>query len=184
MQLLPVLKSESWLVRNPDAMAHVWIGTPDEPVVVVAYAHHDETTLGFVTIDDPAANDREALVREAFDNLENYESDFEVVEADGDRMLVAAGNPFAAERVMCESHMLRAHEELATDSIVVSVTRRGMMLACALDCSDGVKTTMSTLHDESWQAAGDDRILGDFIMFRSGLMRDVLPFEKLPGVAS
>ena len=170
--LLPVLKPATWVGLRNGARVHLWIGTPTEPVVVVAYGRQrsdDSDDLDFVLASDPDAGSDD-LVREAFDNLEYYHTDFEVVEANGGRMLVSAGWPFAAERVLCQSHMLLAHQKLDAEEIVVSITRRGSLLACAFDGNEAVRQSMSVLHSESHAdavAAGDD-IFGDLILVRNG----------------
>ncbi len=176
--LLPVLKPATWDGLRNGARVHLWIGTPTEPVVVVAYGRQrgdggDE--LDYVSASHPDA-DSDDLVREAFNNLEYYHTDFEVVEANGGRMLVSAGWPFAAERALCQSHMLLAHEKLDAEQIVVSITRRGSLLACAHDGNDAVRHSMSTLHSESYADAvtTGEEIFGNLILVRDGCKTGIL----------
>jgi hypothetical protein len=121
------------------------------------------------------------MVRQAFDNLEHYHTDLEVVESAGGRMLVSAGRAFAAERILCQSHMLRAHEKLEAAEIVVSIPRRGAMLASALDCSDEVKQTMVKLHAESWAAGDADRIIDELIIVKDGRKSGTVPVADAHG---
>ena len=65
--------------------------------------------------------------------------------------------------------MLQANERLGTEHVVVSIAKRGAMLACAWDCSDEAKNTMVNLHLELWKSADDqERITDHLIVFESG----------------
>ena len=167
----------------PELRAHRWIGSASDPSVVVTYAWDGEDGLTFVDAKNDPHPQRDALVREAFANLEVYETGFEIVDSGAGRMLVSAGRPFAAERVMCESHMLDAHEKLDSDEVVVSVARRGTVLACAGDCADEVQHTMISLHHESWNdtSAVSERVLDELVVFRDGLKTGTLPVTTSGG---
>ena len=183
MQLLPVLKPARWDGLANGAVAHVWVGTPSEPVVVVAYAWSSDEGLSYVTEQSEEFPSRDAMVRQAFDNLELYHTDLEVVESAGGRMLVSAGRAFAAERILCQSHMLRAHEKLEAAEILVSIPRRGAMLASALECSDEVKQTMVKLHAESWADVSTDaeHIIDELIIVKDGRKSGTVPVADAHG---
>lgn len=177
-----MLKPADWEGLEGGARAHVWMGTPDHPLVLVAYAWEaDDGRLDYVTRHNDPFPDRDALVREAFDNLEQYPTSFELVESAGGRMLVSAGRPFAAERVLCQSHMLSAHDKLEADEILVSIPRRGAMLACAIDCPDEVRHTMISLHTDTWsQVDGDaERITGELVVVEGGSKTGRMPISDL-----
>ncbi|MGF1595969.1 MAG: hypothetical protein ACFCVK_03415 [Acidimicrobiales bacterium] len=176
--LLPVLQSAAWPGLADGARAHVWLGTPVEPSVLVAYAWlADDETLTYVTADNDPTEHRDDLVKEAFRNLEYYHTDFEVVEAGSGRMVVSAGWPFAAERVMCENHMLLAHEKLEAETIVVSIARRGAVIACAANCPAEVRHTMYSLHAEAWDDpdAVTERVTDELVVFNNGIMTGSTP---------
>lgn len=182
MELLPVLKPAGWEGLAQGARAHVWVGTPDQPLVVVAYAWAaDGGQLRYVTSENDLYQDRDELVREAFDNLESYHTDFELVASGGGRMLVSAGRPFVAERVLNQTHMLAAHDKLEAEEILVSIPRRGAMVACAIDCPDQVRQTMISLHNESWAGAGHDpdKITGELIVVADGSKIGRMPISDL-----
>jgi hypothetical protein len=158
------------------------MGSAAQPLVLVAYAWEDTGGhLEYVTRSNDPFSDRDALVWEAFENLERYQTGFEVVESGGGRMLVSAGPSFAAERVLCQSHMLIAHEKLGSDEILVSIPRRGAMLVCAMDCPDEVRHTMISLHTDSWSQVGGDpeRITGELIVMEDGSKTGRMPISDL-----
>lgn len=170
MRLLPVLKPAEWEGPSRGARAHLWIGTSKEPQVYVGYAWESKDGLTYVTHESDENNDADEVVRQAFANLDEYGADFELVEAIGARLLVSAGRPFAAEQVLSEVYMMEVHEALEAETIVASVSRRGSMLACALECPDEAKNTMVNLHREAWLTADDDqRITNQLVVFSEGV---------------
>lgn len=174
--LLPVLKPATWDGIRSDARVHVWLGSPTEPMVIVAYAEGwDDRELTYMTTKS-AYGASDEMVRDAFDNLAAYHTDFEVVEADGERMLVSGGGPMAAERALNQSHMLSAHQKLDDEEIVVSIARRGSLLACGRDVGAKARQTMVKLHAESYRAAvsGGEEIYGGLIVFREGVVSGLL----------
>ena len=179
MDLLPVLKPIRWSGIEQGALAHVWAGTPDDPKVVVAYAYVGENGTVFLPSEGLGATEQEAAIRDAFNNLERYESSFELVEASGGKILVSAGREFAAERALCQSHMLRAHSLLDAAEIVVSLARRRTVLACAYQCPESVKATMVGLHRESWENGGpeSDRVLKDLVIMADGRKVRTIPLD-------
>ncbi|MFV0259741.1 MAG: hypothetical protein ACK5PP_14990 [Acidimicrobiales bacterium] len=194
--IFPVLRPADWLADNPDAAAHVWLGTTDHPLVLVTYAHLGaDGSLRVLDADHPIAggghpDDRaddadlrpgEEVVRAAFANLDAYPTDFEAVDAGGGRMLVSAGRALAAERVLSQAHMLRAHELLEAEEVLVSIPRRGAVLACSIDCSDQVRRSMMHLHTEAWgQARSEpDRITGELVVFEQGVKTGRMPIAEL-----
>ncbi|MFV0526889.1 MAG: hypothetical protein ACK5RL_20600 [Acidimicrobiales bacterium] len=198
--IYPVLRPAAWLADNPDAAAHVWLGTTDRPLVLVTYAHlGDDGALRVLDADGPPSGGPqpegerprpdggadlrpgEDVVRAAFANLDAYETAFEAVDADGGRMLVSAGRALAAERVLSQAHMLAAHELLDAEEVLVSIPRRGAVLACSIDCSDQVRRSMMHLHTEAWAQARSesDRITGELVVFEQGVKTGRMPIAEL-----
>lgn len=170
MRLLPVLKPAEWEGPRIGARAHLWIGTNNEPEVYVGYAWESKDGLTYVTHESDKNDDSDEVVRQAFANLDDYGTDFELVEAVGARLVVSAGRPFAAEQVLSEVYMMDVHEALEAETIVVSVSSRGSMLACSLDCPDEAKNTMVNLHREAWLGADDDqRITNKLVVMSEGV---------------
>lgn len=169
MRLLPVLKPAQWDGPSTGAHAHVWIGTRAEPEVYVGYAWDSSDGLVYATPTSCEPHDGDEVVRQAFATLDEYEADFELVEVNESRVLVSAGHPSAAELVLTERFMLRVHDALEAEEVVVSVAKRGSMLACARDCPPEARTTLVNLHREAWlNAADDQRITNQLVVFKAG----------------
>lgn len=172
MRLLPVLKSAEWQGPMTGARVHRWLGTAEEPLAYVAYAWESGEGPVYVTQSDD--HDLDDIVKQSFENLEADEGHHEIVEADGSRLLVAAGQPLAAERVLIQRYMLDVHEALQAERLVVSVAKRQQLLATALDCSNQAKTTIGNLHREAWVSGGDERITERLIVLEDGRVADTL----------
>jgi len=164
----------------------VWVGTPDAPRILVAYAWLNEGQLRYMTIDNDPYQSTDEMVAEAFDNLATSHAGFELIEADGGRMLLSAGLSFSSEQVLCRPHMKIAHDKLDTDEILVSIPRRGLMFACAADAEDSVKKSMAKLHQESVAESATDpsRITNEIIVMEDGIKSGSLDIRDLLAVAS
>lgn len=184
MRVFPVLKPASWQGLTYGARAHVWIGTPQAPEVVVAYGCYDGGFASYITNETPAYNDPDVLVREAFDNLKAHEVALQVVGTGADRVVIAAG-PFAAEQVLSERHVLAIQECLEATDIVVSIPRRDALLACPADASEQLRRTVTGLHREAWEGRSQpgDQVLDGLIVFSAGLKVDVLPMGERAATA-
>jgi hypothetical protein len=173
VRLLPILKAADWDGISQGARAHLWLESSSGPLVFVGYAWESEDELTYVTrhLDD----DPDAIVKVAFENLEAYEVDLETVATNGSTLVVSAGKPFAAEKVLCESQMLKVHDLLGGDKVVVSVAKRGAMLATAWDCPPAAKSTLINLHLEAWRTADPlDAVTDHLVVFESGFRSSTL----------
>ena len=188
MRVFPVLKPASWQGLTYGARAHVWIGSPQAPEVVVAYGCYDGGFASYITNETPAWNDLDVLVREAFDNLKAHEVPLQVVGTGTDRVVIAAG-PFAAEQVLSERHVLAIQDRLETADIVVSIPRRDALLACPADASEQLRRTVTGLHREAWGGSsptGDqagDQVIDALVVFSAGLKVDVIPLGERAATA-
>jgi hypothetical protein len=170
LRVLPVLKPAHWQGISYGARAHVWLGTPELPEVVVAYGCYDGGLVSYVTNETSGYGDPDTLVKEAFDNLTGRSFELQVVGTGPDRVVIAAG-AFTAEQVLSERHMLAVHDRLGVTEIVVSIARRDTFMACAADASAQLRRTMAGLHQESWngETKTADQILDRLVVFTEGL---------------
>lgn len=146
--LLPVLKPADWSGLEAEVLAHRWVGPVDDPQVVVAYAHHTETSRDYVRPPgDPAAEDE--LVQEAFTNLHSQGTSFEIIEADDNRLAMSIGHPMAAERALLQDHMLLAHEKLEAEELVVAVPRSGLLLVVDRHGGHPARRTLLKAHSRA-----------------------------------
>jgi len=184
VRVFPVLKPATWQGLTYGARAHVWIGSPQAPEVVVAYGCYDGGFASYITNESPAYNDLDVLVREAFDNLKAHEVELQAVGSGADRVVIAAG-PFAAEQVLSERHVLAIHDRLEAAEIVVSIPRRDALLACPADASDQLRRTVAGLDREAWEGWSQpgDPVFDGLVVFSAGLKVDVIPLGERAATA-
>lgn len=178
--LFPVLQPADWpgLLHGP--RVHRWLGTNDEPAVLVAYAwERPGDRLEYVT-ERTCPDWGDHVVREAFDNLIARAPSFELIEADGNQMLITVGVPFAVERILSEDHMRIAQERLGVEEIVVSIARRGTMLICDRAADASLQRAMNSLHLDAVDAARADRELlyDQFVVVKDGVRVGTLPVAR------
>ncbi|MEZ5056331.1 MAG: hypothetical protein R2879_04765 [Saprospiraceae bacterium] len=59
--------------------------------------------------------DANQILKEAYQNLEDYKTEFEYSKALDNKVLTSSGLDFSSERILSKNHMLKAHEMLNTD---------------------------------------------------------------------
>lgn len=142
----------------------------------VTYAWESFEGLVYVTQTEGGGVGEELneIVGRAFENLGSIEGTFEIVEAEESKLLVMAGQPFAAERVLVQHHMREVHEALGAERIVVSVAKRGQLLAGAFDGPAQARATLLNLHREAFVTGGDERVTDRLIVVDDGAVVDSL----------
>lgn len=176
--LLPVLKPAGWAGLAAGVRAHVWIGTVDDPQVLVAYAEHGDERRDFVDATSEWGRSDE-MVHHAFANLERHHTGFDLIETEGNRLLISVGEPLAAERALIESHMVMAQEKLGAEEVVVSLTRRGLLLVCARDGGRAVRRTMLGAHAEALDSVPSGELLcTDLVLMRDGRLIGTLEITE------
>lgn len=175
MRLLPILKPAGWDGVSRGAWAHRWLGTTEQTLAYIGYVWENGDELTYVTQTTDQFEGTETIVRQAFENLEAYPADLQVVETNGSKLVVVAGQPFSAEWALCESHMHQIHQALGCERVVVSLARRGSLLAAAWDSPEQARTTLVNLHLEAWKSADHtDAITDHLVVFDAGLKSGTL----------
>lgn len=168
MGYLPVLLPGTWDGPTRGAYAHRWLGDPDDPQIVIGYRDGCDDR-GWALRDGPTARDEDEVVAEAFANLDRCRVGTELVEAEGARVVVAAGLPHTAEMVLSQRFMLDVHRSLEADQVLVSLARTGAMLACSFDDDNAALPTIVELHNEAWATAQvEERLTELLIVFEAG----------------
>ncbi|MEM7340185.1 MAG: hypothetical protein AAF467_16125 [Actinomycetota bacterium] len=176
MRLLPIFKPADWNGPERGALVHLWLGDADDPLVFVAYGWEDDEDLSYVT---SHSDEPDNVVRKAFSNLEQTPAHFDVIDKGEARLVVGAGHPFAAERVLSEAFMARVHDALGHHEVIVSIPRRGAMLACASNCSPDARQVLLDLHREGCRSASpNNRITDQLIVYRSAVKSTFLPVDE------
>ncbi|MFY7843796.1 hypothetical protein, partial [Chryseobacterium gambrini] len=127
-KIYPILKPGDWVGIKAGALKQTIIGTQEEPELVVAFGYDTPDNFVFLMPHDLEEKKPSEILKEAYDNLEKIESNFEISETLNRQVLTASGQDFSSEKILCRSHMLKAHELLNAKELYVSIPRRKCMM--------------------------------------------------------
>jgi hypothetical protein len=181
--LLPVLKRRDWPGLDTGMQAHVWIGTTEDPRVLVAYVERSggQQEEDEVYVSQTAATLRgTALLEDAFANLEDQHSSFEAIETGGHRLLLSMGPGVVTDRAMLQSHMLLAHEKLEAAEIVVSIPRAGVLVVADRWAEPPVRRALLDAHHRGLHdgSAEGDLLFEDLIVMADGWPTGTITAEQ------
>ncbi len=112
------------------------------PEVVVNLVAIQGEDLMIVDSVDMEENLFGALYDRAFKNLEELdEIEYKLLADYDNKLALASSHEFTSETILSQKHMLRLHKLLGSNDILVSVVRRGFLLACSKNESEKVKNT-------------------------------------------
>ncbi|WBL21171.1 hypothetical protein [Zunongwangia sp. HRR-M8] len=151
-KIYPIIKPADWVGIRAGALKTNMIGSPAENnlKLVVAYGKDTPDNLVFLTQNDLPKYEGRNIIEEALQNIDEYPTEFEYFEAFENRALSASGPDFASERILSQSHMLKAHEMLEAEELIVSIPRRSCMMVIARDASEDLLNKFAYLHDYTW----------------------------------
>ena len=100
------------------------------------------------------------------------------------KIVVCADVEFVSETILSKMHMLKIHQLLESDDLLVSVPRRGVLIACSKNESDEVTEKLAGLtyifyKDENL----DDCLTTDVFWLHKGEIRANVPLKKKNGDA-
>ena len=126
-KIFPILKPASWVGLKAGALNSELIGSIEnnDLEVVIGYGIDTPDNFVFLTQDHLKTMDADQIAKEAFENLENYATEFEFSGALQNKALTSSGNDFSSERILSKNHMMKAHQMSGADQ---SACRRGLPL--------------------------------------------------------
>jgi hypothetical protein len=163
-KIYPVLKPSSWIGVKSGALYRAFFGTKDDSGVVIGFAYNATSNFVFINESEVIGSDQDELINKAYENLEEIKIDFEVVDVLDSKILTCSGYDFSSEKILSKNHMMKAHQLLGSDELLVSIPRRSCMMICSKNESDEVLKTFFELHQDVWE---DDS-------FENALIADIL----------
>ena len=179
-KIYPILKPGDWVGIKAGALKQTLLGTQENPELVVAFGYDAPSNFVFLMPDDLEGRDPNQILKEAYDNLEKIESCFEVSDKLNKQVLTASGNDFSSEKILCKSHMLKAHELLNAKELFVSIPRRRCMMVISKHADKELLNTFINLHKHAWEdeSYGNAPILNALFVVIDGQIDGVIPFDK------
>ncbi|MDR3226331.1 MAG: hypothetical protein LBT56_01490 [Prevotellaceae bacterium] len=147
--IYPILKSGDWIGINAGCIRQTLFGTQEHPELVVTFGYDAPTN--FIFLNNLEGKDIQKVINEAYDNLENYHQDFEISKSLNNKVLLASGQDFSSEKILCKSHMMKAHKLLKSKELFVSIPRRRCMMITSRQADKKLLNTFLYLHNDVWK---------------------------------
>jgi hypothetical protein len=179
-KIYPILKPGNWVGIQAGALKQTLFGTPEQPELVVAFGYDAPSNFVFLMPKDLEGKDPNQTLKEAYDNLEQVESNFEISLTLNKQVLTASGHDFSSEKILCRSHMLRAHELLQSKELLVSIPRRRCMIVTSRQADKELLNTFVHLHNNAWEddSYGNAPILDVLFVVIDGQIDGIIPLDR------
>lgn len=172
--IYPILKPGDWVGIEAGALKQTLIGTQEEPLVVVGFGYDTPSNFVFLMPKDIKGKDSKKMVHDAYENLESITIEFETL-LDG-KILTSSGHDFSSEKILCEEHMMKAHELLQSNELYVSIPRRKCMMITSRKADKELFDTFYSLHNKMWEddSFGNAPIFKGLFVIVNGEINSVL----------
>lgn len=179
-KIYPVLKPGDWVGIQAGAIKQTLFGTQEEPYLVTAFAYDAPSNFVFLMPKDIEGKDPQQILQEAYKNLDAVESNFEFVSALENKVLTASGHSFSSEKILSKNHMIKAHELLDADELLVSIPRRTCMMVISRKETEELTNMFLHLHNATWEddSYGNAPILNALFTVVDGEITGIIPLEE------
>ncbi len=150
-KIYPILKPGDWVGIKAGAIKQTLVGDEENPQVVIGFGYDTAENFVFLTHLDLKKIDANQILKEAYQNLEDYKTDFEYVDILDNKVLTSSGLDFSSERILSRNHMLKAHKMLNADEILVTIPRRRCMMVIAKNADEELLDIFIGLHQDAWE---------------------------------
>lgn len=176
-KVYPILKPGDWVGIKAGALKQTLIGTEEEPQLVIGFGYDAPSNFVFLMPKDLEGKDPNAVLGEAYRNLEEVESKFEMPEQLQGHVLTASGNDFSSEKILSISHMRKAHTLLHAEELLVSIPRRRCMMICSRAADEDIVKTFVGLHKHAWEddSFGNAPIMNALFVVVGGKINGLIP---------
>jgi hypothetical protein len=178
-KIYPILKPGDWVGIKAGAVRKTLLGTPENPELVIAYGYDAPSNFVFLMPQDLEGKNPNEVINDAFRNIEEYQQEFEISTTLNGRVLLASGQDFSSEKILCKSHMMKAHELLKADELLVSIPRRRCMMITSRKEDRQLLDLFVRLHKDAWtdDSYGNPPIIDALFIVINGEIDGVIPLK-------
>lgn len=179
-EIYPILKPGSWEGLKQGALKQTIFGTEDNPDLVIAFGYNAPSNFIFLTPEHIKGKDPQKIITGAFINLENVSIDFEVSGTLQQKVITASGNEFSSEKILCKSHMQKAHQLLQAEELLVSIPRRRCMMITSKQFGKEIVNQFMKLHLHAWGDASyaNAPIINALLSVEDGEISGFFPMDR------
>jgi len=178
-KIYPILKPGDWVGIKAGAIKQTIAGTQEEPQLVVGFGYDTPTNFVFLMPKDLEGKDPNKILQDAYNNLEEVQSNFEVSEKLNGKVLMASGNDFSAEKILSRQHMMKAHDLLKSNELFVSIPRRRCMMITSKSVDKETLNVFAALHKNTWEddSYGNAPIINALFVVINGQIDGLIPLD-------
>lgn len=179
-KIYPILKPGDWVGIQAGALKQTLIGDEQNPQVVIGFGYDTPENFIFLTHQHLEKMNANQILKEAYQNLEDYKTEFEYSKALDNKVLTSSGLDFSSERILSKNHMLKAHKMLNAEEILVTIPRRRCMMVIAKNSEKELLNTFIGLHQNAWQddSYGNAPIANMLFILKDGNIVGTFPLDK------
>ncbi|MBL3658269.1 hypothetical protein [Fulvivirga sediminis] len=178
-KIYPILKPGDWVGIQAGAIKQTLVGDEQNPEVVIGFGYDTPENFVFLTHKDLEQRDPNQILKEAYQNLDDYHTEFEYSQALDNKVLTSSGLDFSSERILSKEHMLKAHQMLNADEILVTIPRRRCMMVVARNSEQELLNTFVGLHQNAWEddSYGNAPIANMLFVLQEGEIVGTIPLN-------
>lgn len=128
-EIFPILKPGNWVGLKAGCLHRPFIGTNEQPHLVIAYAYNHADGYIFINNENNEGRTPQQTVTEAHANLDNGQ--VEVQDFEHGAIITASGKDFSSEKILSKPFLDSLHKRFDSDQIIVSIPRRTIFYAMA-----------------------------------------------------
>ncbi|PKG53479.1 hypothetical protein [Olleya sp. 1-3] len=179
-KIYPILKPGDWAGIKAGAIKQTLVGNEQNPKVVIGFGYDTPENFVFLTNQHLEKMDSNQILKEAYQNLEDYKTEFEYSKTLENKALTSSGLDFSSERILSKNHMLKAHKMLNSEEILVTIPRRRCMMVVAKNSEKKLLNTFIGLHQNAWQddSFGNAPIANMLFVMKDGNIVGTFPLDK------
>jgi hypothetical protein len=179
-KIYPILKPGDWVGIQAGAIKQTIVGDEQNPQVVVGFGYDTPENFVFLTQQHLEKMDGNQILKEAYENLENFNTEFEYSKALNNKVLTSSGLDFSSERILSRNHMLKAHKMLDSDELLVTIPRRRCMMVVSKKSEKELLNTFVGLHQNAWEddSYGNAPIANILFVIKDGNIVGTFPMDK------
>lgn len=179
-KIYPILKPGDWAGIKAGAIKQTLVGNEQNPKVVIGFGYDTPENFVFLTNQHLEKMDSNQILKEAYQNLEDYKTEFEYSKTLENKVLTSSGLDFSSERILSKNHMLKAHKMLNSEEILVTIPRRRCMMVVAKNSEKKLLNTFIGLHQNAWQddSFGNAPIANMLFVMKDGNIVGTFPLDK------
>lgn len=179
-KVYPILKPGDWVGIKMGALKQTLVGSQESPTLVAGFGYDAPNNFVFLMPKDLEGKDPNQILNQAYQNLEEVPSIFSPKSPHPHEILTASGQDFSAEKILCQSHMLKAHQLLGAEELLVSIPRRRCMMMCSKNAPKEVINQFAQVHAYTWKddSYGNAPIINALFVVINGRINGLIPLDQ------